>query len=310
MPKPTVIVTGATGFIGSHVVDALKSTDKYNVVGVGSKNYDLMHENEAQWMFYDHRPQYLVNLSSVCGGISLNKDNPYTMGYKNLRIGINVLNAAVNYKNLIKYVGIGTVCSMPATPPMPIKEEYLWGGPIEPTNKLYGAAKLLLMELGEAARQQHGISLINLILSNNYGPRDNFDPYSSHCIPGMILRFENAKKNEQNSVTLYGDGSASRDFLYVEDCVEAIVKSMELDIIESPINIGSGKETSIYDLAYKIKDLTEFKGSIEWDASKPNGQPRRVLDCSKAKRLLGWEAKTSLSDGLVKTYDYYLKNIA
>jgi GDP-L-fucose synthase len=259
-------------------------------------------------MFQQCQPDVIVHLAARVGGIGANKENPGLFFYENLAMGMNLIETARKYGKLKKFVMVGTVCSYPKHAPVPFKEEDIWNGYPEETNAPYGVAKKTLMEMLIAYNAQYGLNCTNLVPVNMYGPHDNFDPAISHVIPALILKFDKAIQNKENEVKVWGTGKASREFLYIDDCAEAIRKSVEIDTTPHPINIGTGSEISISDLAEKIRDLMGYKGDVVFNANGLDGQPRRCLDTSRACRVLGFQAQTGLARGLQTTINWYYKN--
>ncbi len=298
-----VLVTGGSGFLGKHVVKKLYKRG-YEVNILHHSMYNLKSEHETFQAVQKYRPDAIVHLAATVGGIGANMKRPGEFFYNNMLMGMNIIEAARIEK--IKILVAGTVCSYPKFTPVPFKEEDLWNGYPEETNAPYGIAKKALLVMLQAYRQQYGLNGIFLIPVNLYGPGDNFDPGSSHVIPALIKKFVDAKENNDKFVEVWGTGKASREFLYVEDAARGIVKALEKYNKPEPVNLGNGKEYTIKKLVKIIKDLTGYKGKIKWNTSKPDGQPRRVLNIEKAKSF-GFLAKTSFEEGLKKTYKYYLK---
>ena len=301
-----VAVTGGAGFLGSHVVAALEARGCANVIVPRKAQYDLTREEPVSRFYAEQRPDVVVHLAAVVGGIGANRANPGRFFYDNLMMGALTMEHA-RRNRVTKYVAIGTICCYPKFTPVPFREEELWNGYPEETNAPYGLAKKMLSVQSQAYRQQYGFNSIFLLPVNLYGPGDNFDPESSHVIPALIRRFVEAQESGAREVVVWGDGTATREFLYVADAAEAIVRATELYEGDEPVNIGAGFEISIYDLAHKIAALTGFTGRIVWDATKPNGQPRRCLDVSRAERLFGFRASTSFDAGLKSTVSWYLQ---
>lgn len=307
-----VAILGGAGFLGTALVEKFIDKDYKDIVIVGRNpldnggfKADLRYESEVITFYESVRPDVVINLAAFVGGIGLNRDNPGRMFYDNIRIGAFCTHYAHKFE-VKKYVYIGTVCGYPKFTPVPFKEDSLWDGFPEETNAPYGVVKKSIGLMVQSYAQQYGLNGMFLIPVNMYGPNDNFDLESSHVIPALIRKMIEAKENNE-TVTLWGDGSATREFLYVSDCAEAIVKAMENHCGSDPINIGSGQEISIRDLANKIAPLVGYDKEIVWDTTKPNGQPRRCLDTSKALENFGFRATTSLDDGLRKTVDWYVK---
>jgi len=304
-----VLVTGGNGFLGRHVVAALKSEECATILTPRRADYDLTREDLVARFYADHRPDLVIHLAAVVGGIGANRDNPGRFFYDNLMMGALTMEHA-RRSGVKKYVAIGTICCYPKFTPVPFREDELWNGYPEETNAPYGLAKKMLLVQSQAYRQQYGFNAIFLLPVNLYGPGDNFDPGSSHVIPALIKKFVEAGETRARDVEVWGDGTATREFLYVDDAAAAIVRAAEqYDGIE-PVNLGAGFEISIRDLAQKIATLTGFTGHIRWDSSKPNGQPRRSLDVSRAETLFGFRAATSFDEGLKQTIEWYVRTHA
>jgi len=304
-----VAVTGGAGFLGFHVVEALKARGCRDIIVPRKSRYDLTHEDAVVRFYRDERPDVVIHLAAVVGGIGANRANPGRFFYDNLVMGALTMEHA-RRSGVRKYVALGTICSYPKFTPVPFHESALWDGYPEETNAPYGLAKKMLLVQSQSYRSQYGFNSIFLLPVNLYGPRDNFDPESSHVIPALIRRFIEARASHAPVVEVWGDGSATREFLYVTDAAEGIVKATERYDGEDPVNIGAGFEISIKDLATKIAALTGFEGRITWDTSKPNGQPRRCLDVSRAEALFGFRAATTFDVGLKQTVDWYLRERA
>lgn len=298
-----VLLTGATGFLGKNLRPVLE--EKYEVIGVGSE-WDLREASDTAELLRSVEPDVVIHAAGTVGGIQANKENPGKFIYENLAMGMNLIEKSRLFR-IPKFILLGTVCAYPKFAEVPFLEEYLWLGYPEETNAPYGIAKKTLMQMVISYKKQYDFNGVNLIPVNMYGPHDHFNLTSSHVIPALILKFHNAVKNGDESVTIWGTGKASREFLFAEDCADAISLAVEKNISPNPINIGTGKEITIADLAKEIADQIGFNGSIVFDSSKPDGQPRRCLDVSRAKNLLGFEAKTSFKDGLRKTIDWFKK---
>lgn len=299
-----ILITGVTGFLGRNLEPILK--ESYEAYGVGSGFYDLRNQQLCDQLLEDADPDVVVHTAGSVGGIGANKENPGKFMYENLIMGTNLIHSSHTH-GIKKFVLLGTVCSYPKFTPVPFQESELWNGYPEETNAPYGIAKKALMKLIETYHEQYGFNGVNLLPVNMYGPYDHFNLTSGHVIPALILKVKHAIRNNEKSITLWGTGQASREFLYVEDCAEAVRFAVEKDVPPDPINIGTGKEIKICDLVEMIADIMNFDGKIEYDTTKPDGQPRRCLDVSKAKELLGFEAKTELKSGLEKTVSYLEK---
>lgn len=300
-----ILVTGGRGFLGQHVMDRLR-LGGHKAVGLGSEDGDLRSNAHCDKLFDIYRPGVVVHLAAVVGGIGANRLHPGKFWRDNTLMGVNVLDACVAH-NVKKLILVSTTCAYPKRPPIiPFIESDLWHGYPEETNAPYGIAKKSLMVGAEAYRAEYGLDVITLIPTNLYGPGDNFDEESSHVIPAMMRRFHEAKRSDDPEVTMWGTGSPTRDFLYVEDAADAVVRSLGVSHGE-PINLGSGSEISMYQLSERVKGAVGYGGSVTWDHSKPDGQPRRCLDSSVARQVLGWKATTSFEDGLKRTYEWYSK---
>jgi GDP-L-fucose synthase len=267
-------------------------------------DYDLHKEAAVRRLFEDARPDTVVHLAAVVGGIEANRVEPGRFFYDNLHMGTMLMEHA-RRRGVRKFVGLGTICSYPKFTPVPFREEDLWAGYPEETNAPYGMAKKMLLVQGQAYRRQYGFNAIHLLPVNLYGPGDNFDPQTSHVIPALIRKCVEAAESGQRHITCWGDGSATREFLHVRDCAEAIVAAAEQYDGAEPVNIGAGFEMSIRDLTTLVASIAGFSGQIEWDATKPNGQPRRALDTSRAERLFGFRASTDFRAGLAETVAWY-----
>ncbi|MCL4385559.1 MAG: GDP-L-fucose synthase [Actinobacteria bacterium] len=303
-----IIVTGGAGFLGKFVVNKLENAGCKNILVPKIEEYDLRNINAIRKMYKDFQADIVIHLAAVVGGIGANRENPGSFFYDNLIMGIQLMEEA-RLNNIEKFVALGTICAYPKFTPIPFKEENLWDGYPEETNAPYGLAKKMLLVQSQAYRTQYGFNSIFLLPVNLYGPGDNFNPKSSHVIPALIKKFYEAKKNDDKEVIVWGTGKATREFLYVEDCAEAIILATQNYDKSDPVNIGAGFEISIKDLAEKIKDIFKYNGRIIWDTSKPDGQPRRCLDTSKALNEFGFKAKTTFDIGLRKTIDWYIENV-
>lgn len=299
-----ILVTGGTGFLGSRVVSKLAERGFQHILSPQSSEYDLREQAEVRRLFSDLKPEVVIHLAAVVGGIGANRDNPGRFFYDNLIMGALLMEEA-RLANVRKFVSVGTICSYPKFAPVPFKEEDLWNGYPEETNAPYGLAKKMLLVQGQAYRQQYGFNAIYLMPVNLYGPGDNFEPASSHVIPSLIRKCEEAIECMSQEIVVWGDGSPTREFLYVDDAARAIVMATESFDGPEPVNIGSGEEISIKNLARMITILTGFTGSIVWDRSKPNGQPRRRVDVSRAKQCFGFKSEVPLDSGLKLTIEWY-----
>ncbi|MBO4553109.1 GDP-L-fucose synthase [bacterium] len=302
-----ICVTGGLGFLGSHLIDRLKARGCQNVFIADRDKYDLTKEAEIIRMYEEIKPDIVIHLAAVVGGIGANREHPGSFYYLNMVMGAMLIEQARLHK-IEKFVALGTICAYPKFTPVPFKETDLWLGYPEETNAPYGLAKKMMMVQLQAYRQEYDFHGIYLLPVNLYGPRDNFDDRSSHVIPALIKKCVEAKEAGRDSIEVWGTGKATREFFYVEDAAEAIALAAErYDGIE-PVNLGAGFEISIKDLVELIAKLTGFEGKIVWDSSKPDGQPRRCLDTSRAKEYFGFEAHTNFEEGLKKTIDWYKEN--
>ncbi len=302
-----VVVTGGGGFLGGFVTERLKKLNCKNIFIPRSKDYNLIDMEAVKRVYKDANPDIVIHLAASVGGIGANMENPGKYFYDNLMMGVQMMEQGRLF-GIEKFVTIGTICSYPKFTPVPFKEEDLWNGYPEETNAPYGLAKKMLLVQSQAYRQQYGFNSFCLFPVNLYGPGDNFDPESSHVIPALIKKCVDAKFENNKEIVVWGDGTPTREFLYVEDAVEGILLAAERYNSSEPVNIGAGFEISIKKLVELIAGLCEFKGSIIWDTSKPNGQPRRMLDTTRAEEEFGFKAGTSFKEGLRKTIDWYLQN--
>jgi len=301
-----ITVTGGKGFLGTHLIRKLKEERKcQNVFIADLPEYDLRVLKDIKRMYEEQRPEIVIHLAAVVGGIGANRENPGRFFYDNAIMGIQLMHEAYLI-NIEKFVALGTICCYPKYTPVPFKEKNLWDGYPEETNAPYGLAKKMLLVQSQAYRQQYGFNSIFLMPVNLYGPGDNFDPKSSHVIPALIKKCIDAKESNDDHITVWGTGKASREFIYVEDAAEGIILATEKYEKPNPVNIGAGFEIKIKDLVELIAKLTGFKGKIVWDTTKPDGQPRRMLDTSKAEREFGFKAKTDFEKGLKNTIEWYL----
>jgi GDP-L-fucose synthase len=299
-----VLVTGGGGFLGQRVVGRLNSAGAANVCAPRSRDYDLRSVDGIRRALADSQADVVIHLAAVVGGIGANRDNPGRFFYENAIMGIQLMEQA-RLGGVGKFVTIGTVCSYPKFTPVPFHEDDLWNGYPEETNAPYGLAKKMLLVQGQAYREQYGFDVIHLIPVNLYGPGDNFDPKSSHVIPALIKKCVDAREHGEPFIEVWGTGSASREFLYVDDAADGIVRAAELYDGAEPVNLGVGQEITIRHLVERIVELTGFGGETRWDATKPDGQPRRALDTSRARQLFGFSAVTPFEDGLRRAIDWY-----
>jgi GDP-L-fucose synthase len=299
-----VCVTGGAGFLGSFVTEKLRQRGAREIFIPRYPEYDLVQPQDVERVLDDSRPDVIIHLAAHVGGIGANRLHPAEFFYDNLMMGVQLMHQAWK-RGVEKFVAIGTVCAYPKYTPVPFREEDLWNGYPEETNAPYGLAKKMLLVQAQAYRQQYGFNAIFLLPVNLYGPRDNFDLESSHVIPALIRKCIEAQESGQKTVEVWGDGSPTREFLYVEDAAEGILLATERYNGPEPVNLGSGFEISIRDLAELIRRLTGFEGELIWDTSKPNGQPRRALDISRAEKYFGFRAKTNFEEGLRRTIEWY-----
>lgn len=300
----SVLVTGGTGFLGSFVVDKLRERGAKDIFVPRSKDYDLVKMEDVERVYRDARPDIVIHLAGRVGGIGANRANPGKFFYENLMMGVQMLEVG-RQRGIDKFIATATICSYPKFTPVPFKEEDLWNGYPEETNAPYGLAKKMLLVQSQAYRQQYGFNSIVLFPVNLYGPRDNFDLETSHVIPALIRKCLEAKARGEGTITVWGTGTPTREFLYVEDAAEGILLAAERYNKSEPVNLGAGFEISIKELVDLIVELTEFSGRVVWDKSKPDGQPRRRLDVSKAEREFGFRAQTDFREGLKRTIDWY-----
>jgi GDP-L-fucose synthase len=299
-----ILVTGGAGFLGSHIIARLQLLGCRQIFAPRRREFDLTRAEAVERLFREFHPEIVIHGAATVGGIGANKENPGLFFYENAIMGIQVIEAC-RLSAVEKTVVLGTICAYPKFTPVPFHEDELWNGYPEETNAPYGVAKKALLVQCQAYREQYGMNAIFLLPVNLYGPRDNFDLQSSHVIPALIRKCIEAKERGADEIVLWGDGSPTREFLYVDDAAEAVVQATELYNGYQPVNIGSGLEISIRDLAEKIAGLTGFHGHIVWDTSKPNGQPRRCLDVSRATQEFGFRAATSFEAGLQATINWY-----
>jgi len=299
-----IVVTGGAGFLGRYVTEGLKRRGCRNILVPKIEDYDLVSLGDIIRMYDDMNPDIVIHLAAVVGGIGANRRHPGRFFYENLMMGVQLMEQG-RRRGLEKFVAIGTVCAYPKHTPVPFKEEDIWSGYPEETNAPYGLAKKMLLVQSQAYRQEYGFNSIFLLPVNLYGPGDNFEPETSHVIPAIIKKCVEAIESGRDYIECWGTGNVSREFVYAADAAEAILLATERYDGAEPVNIGSGTEIRINRLAEKIAKLTGLDGSIRWDSSQPDGQPRRCLDVSRAKMLFGFEAKTALDDGLKATIEWY-----
>jgi len=305
--RKRIVVTGGAGFLGEHVIRALRERGYMGVIVPRRSVYDLTREASVEQLYRDARPQVVIHLAGVVGGIGANRGNPGRFFYENLVMGAMLMEYALR-AGVEKFVGVGTVCAYPKFTPVPFREEDLWDGYPEETNAPYGLAKKMLLVQGQAYRQQYGFNAIYVLPVNLYGPGDHFDLETSHVIPALIRKCVEAVEGGDPEVVCWGDGSPTREFLYVEDCAEAIVLATERYNGSEPLNIGAGFEISIKEVVELIAELTGFRGRVVWDTTKPNGQPRRCVDTSRAWAAFGFRAGTDFREALRRTIEWYRAN--
>jgi len=308
LKEKKIVVTGGGGFLGRFVVEKLKEKGCGNIFVPRCKEYDLVEKENVSKLYRNTQPNIVIHLASVVGGIGANRENPGRFFYDNLMMGAQLIEEGRNY-GIEKFVCIGTICAYPKFAPIPFREEDLWNGYPEETNAPYGIAKKALLVQLQAYRQQYGFNGIYLLPVNLYGPFDNFDPKKSHVIPALIKKCFDAIEEGEEEIIVWGTGKATREFLYVEDCAEAIILAAERYDDSEPVNLGAGFEISIKDLVAKIIELTGFMGKVVWDTTKPDGQPRRMLDTSRAEKYFGFRAKTDFDEGLQRAIKWYKENV-
>jgi len=306
-PYRKVVVTGGAGFLGHFVVNKLNEFPDVQVTVPRSKNYDLVKELNVKRLLEDTDPDLVIHMAAVVGGIGHNQKNPGRFFYDNLMMGVQLIEQS-RLQGVKKFVAIGTVCAYPKYTPTPFSEDDLWNGYPEETNAPYGLAKKMMLVQSQSYREQYGFNSIFLLPANLYGPRDNFDLETSHVIPALIRKCMDAKENREPFIEAWGTGNVSREFLYVEDCAEGIVRASALYDEPAPVNLGSGREVVIKDLVETIARLTGYEGEIRWRSDRPDGQPRRQLNTTRAREKFGFEVGTSLEDGLTKTIAWYQEN--
>lgn len=306
-PDKRVVVTGGAGFLGSFVVEQLQAKGCRQVIVPRSRDYDLVHMDAVRRLYADANPDIVIHLAARVGGIGANQANPGRFFYDNLMMGSQLIEVG-RQRAIEKFVAIGTICAYPKFAPIPFKEDDIWAGYPEETNAPYGLAKKMMLVQSQAYRQQYGFNSIILFPVNLYGPRDNFDLQTSHVIPALIRKCMEAKEGKTSEIVLWGDGTPTREFLYVEDAAEGILLAAEQYNHPQPLNLGTGEEIAIKALATMIAAEIGYEGRIRWDTTKPNGQPRRCLDVSRIKQAIGFQAKHALRDGLRKTIHWYHAN--
>jgi GDP-L-fucose synthase len=305
--RERVVVTGGAGFLGSFVLDELRRAGARDVFVPRSAEYDLVDMAGVRRLYADARPTIVIHLAACVGGIGANRDNPGKFFYDNLMMGVQLIEVG-RQVGLKKLVALGTICAYPKFAPVPFREEDIWNGYPEETNAPYGLAKKMLLVQSQAYRQQYGFDSVVLFPVNLYGPRDNFDLHTSHVIPALIRKCVEARERGEREIVVWGDGSPSREFLHARDAAEGIVAAAERYDRSDPVNLGAGFEIKIRDLVPLVARVCRYEGAIVWDTSKPNGQPRRMLDTSRARRELGWQACTPFEDGLRETVEWFERN--
>jgi len=303
-PYKRIVVTGGSGFLGRHLVKQLEAFDDVEIFVPRKESYDLVEIVNVRRLLHDTKPDLIIHLAAIVGGIGANQQNPGRFFYDNLMMGAQLIEQA-RVSNVRKFVAVGTVCAYPKFTPVPFREENLWNGYPEETNAPYGLAKKMMLVQSQSYRQQYGFNSIFLLPANLYGPGDNFDPASSHVIPALIRKCVEAREQGASHVDVWGTGNASREFLYVEDCAEAIIRAAASYNEGEPVNIGTGSEIKISELVKLIARLTGFAGEIRWQTDKPDGQPRRSLDVSRACEKFGFKSQTPFELGLARTIEWY-----
>lgn len=299
-----ITITGGKGFLGGHLIRKLQEKGYRNFSIADLPDYNLVRIEDVIRMYEDTRPDVVIHLAAKVGGIGFNQENPGSLFYDNIMMGVQLLHEGY-LRKIAKFVALGTICAYPKFTPVPFKEDDLWSGYPEETNAPYGLAKKMMLVQSQSYRRQYGFNAIFLLPVNLYGPGDNFDPRSSHVIPALIKKCVDAILNREDEIVVWGTGKVTREFIYVEDAAEGIILATEGYNRSDPVNIGAGFEISIEDLVHLIVELTGFKGRIIWDKTKPDGQPRRMLDITRAFKEFGFHAKTTFEEGLKKTIDWY-----
>ena len=307
LEQKRITITGGKGFLGNHLLKKFKDKGCLNIGIADLPDYDLTDIHDVRRMYEETKPEIVIHLAAKVGGIGFNQEKPAELFYDNLMMGTQLLHEAYR-RNIEKFVALGTVCAYPKFTPVPFREDDIWNGYPEETNAPYGLAKKMMLVQSQAYRQQYGFNSIFLLPVNLYGPGDNFDPRSSHVIPALIKKCFDAMDNKADELEVWGTGSATREFFYVEDAAEAIFLATLLYNKSEPVNLGAGSEISIKDLTNIIVDLSGFSGRIVWDKTKPDGQPKRMLDTSRAMKEFGFAAKTDIYSGLAKTIEWYKEN--
>jgi GDP-L-fucose synthase len=304
MKHKRITITGGKGFLGKHLIKALETHGYDHILVADLPDYNLIRPEDIGRLYDEQRPDVVIHLAAKVGGIGFNQENPGSLFYENLMMGIQLLHEAY-LRKIMKFVALGTICAYPKFTPVPFKEDDLWNGYPEETNAPYGLAKKMMLVQSQSYRQQYGFNSIFLLPVNLYGPGDNFDPRSSHVIPALIKKCVDAVRQGDEEIIVWGTGAATREFFYVEDAAEAIALATEKYDKSAPVNIGAGFEISILDLVTLIVELTRFRGRITWDTTRPDGQPRRMLDTTRAFQEFGFRARTDFRTGLIKTIAWY-----
>jgi GDP-L-fucose synthase len=299
-----ITVTGGKGFLGGHLIKKLRDKGYQKIAVAGRPEYDLVNLADIHLMYEATKPDVVIHLAAKVGGIGFNQEHPASLFYDNIMMGVQLIHEG-HLRGIDKFVALGTICAYPKFTPVPFKEDDIWNGYPEETNAPYGLAKKMMLVQSQAYRQQYGFNSIFILPVNLYGPGDNFDPRSSHVIPALIKKCVDAVTSKEREIVVWGTGKATREFFYVEDAAEAIILAMEKYNKSDPVNIGAGFEISIRDLVGLIVELTGFKGKITWDETKPDGQPRRMLDTTRAYHEFGFKAWTDFRAGLAKTIEWY-----
>jgi len=307
MTDKRITLTGGKGFLGKHLIQALQNQGYHQIAIADLPEYNLINIDDVKKLYEETKPDIVIHLAAKVGGIGFNQENPGSLFYENILMGVQLIHEAYRH-HIEKFVALGTICAYPKFTPVPFKEDDLWNGYPEETNAPYGLAKKMMLVQSQSYRQQYNFNSIFLLPVNLYGPGDNFDPSSSHVIPALIKKCVDARRKKDQEIIVWGTGKATREFFYVEDAAEAIVLATEKYNKSEPVNIGAGFEISIRDLTELIVELTGFKGKITWDATKPDGQPRRMLDTTRARNEFGFQAKTGFREGLQKTIAWYEEN--
>jgi GDP-L-fucose synthase len=308
MKGKRITITGGKGFLGKHLIRAFEKRGCRDLLVADLPEYNLLRPEDIRRLYDEQRPDVVVHLAAKVGGIGFNEEHPGSLFYENIMMGVPLLHEG-HLRKIDKFVALGTICAYPKFTPVPFKEDDLWSGYPEETNAPYGLAKKMMLVQAQSYRQEYGFNAIFLLPVNLYGPGDNFDPRSSHVIPALIKKCADAVKNGEEEIVVWGTGAATREFFYVEDAAEAIALATEKYDKPEPVNIGAGFEISIRDLVGLITELTGFRGRVVWDATRPDGQPRRMLDTTRAFREFGFSAKTDFREGLAKTIAWYRETL-